>query len=528
MSPYSQNEYFYYFLILLAAGFLCFINLGGHPIYILDEAKNAEAAREMFVNQNWVVPTFNGELRTDKPPLHYWFMMISYHLFGVSSFSARFFSAFFGVLTIISSYHFTKKFGSKKLAALTAFVLCSALFFMQEFHLAVPDPYLIFFVSFALFNFYGFYLQPKKSNWLSFYIAIGLGILAKGPVAAVLPAIIILLFLWMKKDLNWEFLKRFNPLLGGFLSLAIALPWFVVVHQATDGAYTQGFFLEHNVQRFSSEMEGHGGLPFVTWAFVLLGLLPFSFFIVQGFVRSWKNRKNNDFILFSFLVSSVFVVFFSISFTKLPNYPMPAYPFIALLIAFYLKEVLEGKVSMKGFKISLWTLFFVSLLLPIGAYIALTMVEKQLAPAHFNSFYLAILPIGILIAIFYLKKGKLINSLLAIGFSAMFLSLQMFQLVYPNLLKHSPIVLAKEVMSTDTKTILYKGYDPAFLFNFERTFPLAENTEQVIEFINENPDGLIITKEKFYKSDWEGHPTEVLLKQKAIFENYTLVIFKLK
>src|SRR5690606_9317330 len=116
MNPYSQNEYFYYILILIAGGFLCFVNLGGHPIYILDEAKNAEAAREMFVAYNWVVPTFNGELRTDNPPLHYCFMMIAYKLFGVSAFAARFFSAFFGALTIISTYHFAKKFIHKRMA----------------------------------------------------------------------------------------------------------------------------------------------------------------------------------------------------------------------------------------------------------------------------------------------------------------------------------------------------------------------------------------------------------------------------
>ena len=152
MSPYSQHDKFYYILIFFTAVILCFINLGGHPIYILDEAKNAEAAREMFVNNDWLVPTFNGELRTDKPPLHYWFMMISYKIFGVSAFSARFFSAVFGVLTILSTFHYTKKFLNRKIALLTTFILCSSIFFMQEFHLAVPAPVLIFFVSFSPFQ----------------------------------------------------------------------------------------------------------------------------------------------------------------------------------------------------------------------------------------------------------------------------------------------------------------------------------------------------------------------------------------
>lgn len=528
MSPYSQHDNFYYFLIILAAGFLCFINLGGHPIYILDEAKNAEAAREMFVNNNWLVPTFNGELRTDKPPLHYWFMMLSYKIFGVSAFAARFFSAVFGILTVISTYHFTKKFINKSVAAISAFILCSSIFFMQEFHLAVPDPYLIFFVSFALFNFYDLYLTNKKSDWLYFYIALGLGILAKGPVAVVLPGIIVLVFLITKRDFNWQTIKRINPFLGGLLVLAIAAPWYIMVHIATDGAYTEGFFLEHNLQRFSSEMEGHGGLPFVTWAFVLLGLLPYSFYIIQGFIQSWKKRKINDFILFSFIVSTVFIAFFSISNTKLPNYPMPSYPFIAVLIAIYLNGILNKTIAIKSYKISLWVLLVITLAMPFAGYIALSKVETQLYDVRYSSIYLAILPAGAILSLIYLYRKKLIESVITLGLCAMLLSLEMFQFVYPALVNESPLVKAKEVMDSHTKSILYKGYDPAFLFNFEREFPFAETQEEVLNFLKENPDGQIITKEKFHQTDWEEYNTEVLMKQKALFENYTIVIFTLK
>lgn len=528
MSPYSQNEYFYYFLILIAGGFLCFANLGSHPIYILDEAKNAEAAREMFVNNNWIVPTFNGELRTDKPPLHYWFMMISYKFFGVSAFSARFFSALFGVLTIISTYHFTKKLISRRIAAITAFVICSALFFIQEFHLAVPDPYLIFFVSFALFSFYDFYKNGKKSSWLLFYISLGLAVLAKGPVGLALSGLIILIFLLMKKDFNWNSIKRINPFLGGILTLAISVPWFYLVHKATNGAYTEGFFLHHNIQRFSGEMEGHGGLPFVTWAFVLLGLLPFSFFIIQGFVQGWKQRKTNDFVLFSFVVSTVFIGFFSISMTKLPNYPMPSYPFIAVLITVYLNGIISKTISLKGYKISLWVLLVITILMPVAGYIALAYVELQLHSVRFSSFTLAILPCSSIAALVYLCRNKLKESIIVIGLGAMFLSLQLFQFVYPALVSQSPVTLTKNIISQDSPTILYKGYDPAFLFNYQRTFPFADNKEKVLEFLKENPEGTVITKEKFYESDWKDVPSEVVLKQKALFENYTIVIFKLK
>lgn len=528
MTTDSKNKYLPYFLILLTACLLCFINLGGYPVYILDEAKNSEAAREMLVNNNWIVPTFNGELRVDKPPLHYWFMMLAFKIFGVGTFAARFFSAFFGVLTIMATFHFTQRFTNRRTAALTALVLCSAFFFVQEFHLAVPDPYLIFFVSFALFNFYDFWKTGRRSSWLYFYISLGLGILAKGPVALALPGIILLVFLIWKKEFNLKSILNLQPFLGGFITLGIAVPWFVKVHLATNGEFTNGFFLEHNLNRFTGEMEGHGGLPVVTLAFILLGLLPFSFFIIQGFIRSWKVRKTNDFILFSWIVAMVFMLFFAISMTKLPNYPMPSYPFIAVLIAVYLNEVYEKKIALKGFKISLWTLFAITLLMPFGAYIVLALVEKQLYATRFLSILLFILPAGTALALFYLYKGKILKCLLAIGFSAMFFSLELHQFIYPNLTAESPMVMAKNLMNSDEKTIVYKSFDPALLFNYERNIPVRHSKEGILDYLKENPETMIITKNKYFDADWKDESTEILLMQKALFENYTLIIFKLK
>jgi 4-amino-4-deoxy-L-arabinose transferase and related glycosyltransferases of PMT family len=101
-------------LIGLFSFFLFSLNIGGVSIFSLDEAKNASCAREMLESKNFIVPTFNYELRTDKPPLHYYFMMLSYLIFGVSEFSARFFSSFFGSLTVMITYVFAKKFLAQK------------------------------------------------------------------------------------------------------------------------------------------------------------------------------------------------------------------------------------------------------------------------------------------------------------------------------------------------------------------------------------------------------------------------------
>jgi 4-amino-4-deoxy-L-arabinose transferase-like glycosyltransferase len=80
-----------FFLILLA---MQFAFLDASPIYILDESKFAEADREMLVSGDYWIPTFNGSLFVDKPPLQYFFMMLGFKIFGINPLGALFFLLF--------------------------------------------------------------------------------------------------------------------------------------------------------------------------------------------------------------------------------------------------------------------------------------------------------------------------------------------------------------------------------------------------------------------------------------------------
>ena len=146
--------------------------------------------------------------------------------------------------------------------------------------MAVPDPYLIFFMTAAMLSFYVFYKDRNKKYLFFFYLSLALGILTKGPVALALPGLSILAFLILKKLLTWREIMAFRPFAGLGLILLVAAPWYVAVGLQTDGAWTTEFFLKHNLNRYADEMEGHGGIFLLTFAFVLAGMLPFSIFIV--------------------------------------------------------------------------------------------------------------------------------------------------------------------------------------------------------------------------------------------------------
>ena len=205
---------------------------------------------------NWVVPTFNGELRTDKPPLHYFLMILAYKVFGMNEFAARFFSAFFGACTVVITYLFARSYLGQAVARWTVAVLLSSLHFTLQFHLAVPDPYLIFFITAAAMFFYLFHDQCKRAWLFLFYLFLGLGTLAKGPVAILLPGLGLIFFLIGTRGLRWSFIAAMQPLTGAIIVAITVLPWYLLVHHQTGGAWTEGFFLRHNVGRFTDTMEG--------------------------------------------------------------------------------------------------------------------------------------------------------------------------------------------------------------------------------------------------------------------------------
>ena len=95
-----KTNYIWIFLFATAV-FVYFFGLT-MPLVGPDEPRYAQVAREMFERSDWITPTLGGYHWFEKPALLYWLQIISYHIFGVSEFAARFGSAIFGLGTIIS------------------------------------------------------------------------------------------------------------------------------------------------------------------------------------------------------------------------------------------------------------------------------------------------------------------------------------------------------------------------------------------------------------------------------------------
>lgn len=496
-------------------------NFWGTSIYILDEAKNAGCAMEMKQRGDWIVPTFNGELRTDKPPLHYFFMAATYSIVGVNPFSARIFSVVAGIMLVLLVYFFVRRNFNESTAFTTALMLLSSLQLAIQFHLAVPDPYLILFITASILFFYEGLIMESRSKMLLFYVAVSLGFITKGLVAIVFPGIIILVFLILRKEFSWPVFKKMNLPLGILIFCLIGFPWYIAVGYQTNGVWLEGFFLKHNVARFTSTMEGHSGFFLSPFLILIAGLLPFSFVTFQAILSAWKCKAENSFILLCLITVLVIPGFFAFSKTFLPSYPAPALPFFAILLAIYWNDQFLKIKKVKWHEIlSLLTYGFIALAIPIGVYIAMgTEFEKF----HFEylSIYFILLPFGALIAIVLLIKNRRKSILPVLSSSWLLTSLLFFYVCFPVIDKINPVTQSLTLLS-DFNVAYYGDLNPAYVLALKKPVQKLSSQKEVSEFLDRN--GRVITQKKYLDDLPSLSGFKILFSQKDLFENPTTVI----
>ncbi len=204
-------------LIVAVAALVMFTNLGGAQLWDRDEPRNAGCAEEMLNRGDWVVPTFNGQLRDAKPVMLYWLIMSAYGMFGVGEFAARFWSAGLAILTVLGTYQIGRRLFDARVGLWAALILATSLMFDVAGRAATPDSVLIFFVTMALMV-YVLAAFPRRAagdtctslsqhdffprRWsqaVLLYAVMGGGILAKGPVALVVPTAVIGMFLLLRR-----------------------------------------------------------------------------------------------------------------------------------------------------------------------------------------------------------------------------------------------------------------------------------------------------------------------------------------
>ncbi len=510
-----KASYFWWLFALLA--FLLLFRLGATPIYILDEAKNAQCAKEMMQSNNLIVPTFNGELRTDKPPLHYFFMIAAYKMFGATAFAARFFSAIMGLLTVLVTYLYTKRLVNAFTAFCAAAILVVSTHFLFEFRLSVPDPYLIFFITLGLFSAFT-WLQENNTPQL--YIAaasLALATLAKGPVALALPGLCVLI--WAVLNKKWKTVYSWHLIPAFILLCIIAVPWYVAVDRATNGEWTSGFFIDNNLNRFSDPQEGHGGFFLLTLVFMIIGLLPFISFIGEA-IKQRKTVFESSLAKFSIITVLSFVVFFSVASTKLPNYAMPCYPFAAIILGSFMATLLNRELESKNYPYYILTVF--TLIVPVAGYFAISQ-EAEAKDVNWIVFCLLITPLIFIMALFMKTGWQKKVSIIFIAYTLF--NVIGLQYVYPTLYAQNPVAKTLATVKQYPAVYCYNIFNSGYRFYLDKNVPRTYDTATLRHWLDSSKYAIVITRTDFLDS-LKGLPLQEIARHHDIFELPTTVILK--
>ncbi|HTW57737.1 MAG TPA: glycosyltransferase family 39 protein [Terriglobales bacterium] len=338
--------------VLLLAGFCAFLFFYGAGQFGLigaDEPRYAQVAREMLERHEWITPVLGGHAWLEKPPLYYWQAMLAYAVFGVSDASARIPSAIDATLLVIAVYLFFRRF-RRGVEVDAALITASSAGIVGYAHAASMDMALAATFAIGMLGWWAWRESGKRIYLALFYVFMALGLLAKGPVAPFLAAVVILLFAAATRE--WRLLVRTLWLPAILLSCVISLPWYIAV-QMRNPQFFREFILEHNLARFSTNLYHH---PEPFWYYlpvIALALVPWTVFVFVAVSQSarvwWGERKSSSadpdfdlqFNLFACLWLVVPVIFFSLSQSKLPGYILPAVPAGAILLANYLREHLR-------------------------------------------------------------------------------------------------------------------------------------------------------------------------------------------
>lgn len=399
LSPSRSGRFKDLLLLLLISGVVFLTNLGAARLWDRDEPRNAGCAAEMLARHDWITPIFNDEMRGQKPVLLYWLMMSAYQVFGVNEFSARLWSALLGMGTVGLTYMLGRHLLGRSAGIWSGVVLTTTLMFTVASRAATPDAPLIFFstLSLTLYVLLTFRSQedlavnlgtvqktsllrqpgvwfPRGWGAVAVFSAMSLGVLAKGPIAAVLPSCIIGLLMMVQNlptssSAPWKrwiglldprlFFRCFWRMQPWFLLatvLLIAAPWFFWVGVRTEGDFIQWFFFREHLGRATTAMENHtGGIWFYPVA-ILVGFFPWSILAVPtaiGVTRSLRSQELSPMERLGLVLSIVWVLLqvsvFTAVQTKLPSYVTPCYPAVAVMVGFFVARWSAGQLLCREF-----------------------------------------------------------------------------------------------------------------------------------------------------------------------------------
>jgi len=334
----------YSLVFFLLARLVCMFAV---PLTDTTEARYAEIARKMLETGDWITPQHDyGVPFWAKPPLSTWLSALSMKVFGVNEFGARLPSLLLAAAMLALVWQWTAARRGRDFALLSCVLLGSSVLFFAAAGAVMTDSSLAFCTTLAMIAFWQALHAGAGSGaqrlwgWL-FFVALGFGLLAKGPLVGVITFLPIVPWVLMRG--NARAVWRALPWIGGsLLMLAIALPWYLMAEHKTPG-FLEYFIIGEHFKRFlhpgwEGDRYGHAHAePLgMIWVFWLASAFPWSFLLLGFVARRWRQcralaRDDDGWFSYLLLWSVMPMIFFTAAHNIIWPYPFPALPAFAIL-----------------------------------------------------------------------------------------------------------------------------------------------------------------------------------------------------
>ncbi|MFG0247260.1 MAG: ArnT family glycosyltransferase [Phycisphaeraceae bacterium JB051] len=333
--------------VLLMLG-LYWFTIFQSSLFDRDETRFSSATLEMLASGDYIVPTFNGDLRPDKPILIYWLMSIGVTLLGPCEAGVRFFAPVGMAVSSLLTGWLGRRLFDPLAGFWSAAILCTSGLMLIVGGAATTDAVLLAFIMTAITPAI-FMLQSGKAS-LGQLAAMLLGLtgamLTKGPVGLAVPVLSMIGMLWFgnrelrkagKKSLIWLIVLS-------LVATGVFLLWAIPANQATDGEFAKIGIGRHIINRILEPQESHGGNFFLSLPFyipVIIGLFMPWTLLLYGSVRALYGRTLGNELSRAVLLGWFWPTFIlmSVVATKLPHYILPVFPALAIVTAAAISEL---------------------------------------------------------------------------------------------------------------------------------------------------------------------------------------------
>ena len=385
---------------ILLAGLACALNgvgLFDHALWMPDEPREAEIAREYVAREGWVVPWLNGGRWLEKPPLYHWVAATLFRWTGSASPGvARLPSALAGIGIGACAWLLARRLGPPGLGPWAAFLAWTSAALLNAAHNATVDALFAFWVVLALT---AFFLGDGGAWDVLAAAAAGLAFLTKLHLGPILVAVSILG--WMALQGAWKPLKRLFSPLPILVFLAVIAPWPALLYHyqhQTDALHAAVNVLAGHpdapptrmgaeslaevlwgqlLKRSTGNAYGHAQSPFYYLPNLFTFAAPWSLALVAAIPWGWRRRKEQPLAAFALAWLVGAVLFLSVPRTKRVVYLLPCVPAVALLVAGWGREALarwEASGRIKGIMLGL-----AGLALALSAILPLSELQGSLA-----------------------------------------------------------------------------------------------------------------------------------------------------